>query len=1184
MKRLIGIVVLLMATAALGMWDTVIIDSQGYNGAPATFFDESNDEMYIGVVASSGRVRLYRYDSGAGNWVIVEGDVSANSTNQVPITVGFPSGTHPTLVTSDFATGNYSLNNYFWNSSWLMSQQSFPPYGEVYSLSSIESSSDLMVMGSYWDSGPETIHTVHTSNSGGWQVDYPVERCGNATPEYSRLLYDAEGGLYYYALYTIDGELIIEDDQFGTGWGSAPSTVVASGVISQFDTAIINDGTNSYIYVVYFDTTASPAQMKVTYANISTSPPYSWNDLPQIPIPGGGTHQNSIPAIELFLDSGNNIHPQVAFIGDQTGTIVGCFARHMPHLDEWMPEFFGTGITIDAGYLDMTLDNTGHPYIAFTSSDADIDLTSTKQLNFPPDPFDLIAPLEDEVFTFSDILFDWNDAVDFDNDTVNYTLELSTDTDFATWADHDSGTTSEITLYDVTDSEYYWQVRANDGSHVVYNRDHFWSFRVGADDNPMADSAEAFDVNSQPGIQDGDYVEIIFSEPLDPDYIPTATQLDNALPLSGGHTWLDGNGGVSGILLNDTNVPNDTLRIVLSVDSGVPTVAPSDTIDFDASNGLLVDFDGNPIIGQVIITGGFGPGDVPVFDTSWNFVDTIDYEGTNTLTCRIDPASPADAVYIMVSNGGYNNFTGYTMAYNSDGVWSWDLDGDYLGLNGIHYAFNAVNSSGSALYPAGYPNTTLAAKTAFENLTGPLELPPGNDVTDYRLVSVPALLDNPDANTQFADDFGEYDNSLWRLFIWDAYNETYYEYGIDSPDYLAPGGGFWLITKDGCSEISLHNGVGLPPDTDFSIPLYAGWNLIGNPFSFGIDWVDCNSGGLDVEEPITYGDGGYVPNQTVIYPGGGYWLWSNEDGELIIPPIGSETPPPLPDENPAVAELTPLHSGNMPLPELTNPAKSSNTLAVGGIGRESLAAAETGTAWGDDDSWRLAFTLSDGVSADSNHQLGVDPSASNHYDSLECHDPPGLGGLCNLWFESDWPSRSGSYRTDLREPFVEGSSWSFYATSPSNATLSWHQENGWPEGFAAVLETPAGRRIDLLAENSVSLTAAELASELPFQVFVGNEDYLDGYFSAREVSLSQSYPNPTTGLARIEFSLTEAAPVELAVYDLAGRRVALLSEGTRAVGRHAVGWDASEAAPGVYLYRLTVDGETVATRRLVVTR
>ena len=55
------------------------------------------------------------------------------------------------------------------------------------------------------------------------------------------------------------------------------------------------------------------------------------------------------------------------------------------------------------------------------------------------------------------------------------------------------------------------------------------------------------------------------------------------------------------------------------------------------------------------------------------------------------------------------------------------------------------------------------------------------------------------------------------------------------------------------------------------------------------------------------------------------------------------------------------------------------------------------------------------------------------------------------------------------------------------------------------------------------------------------------------------------------------------MYDAAGRRVAVLAEGYEAAGEHAVSWDASGHAPGVYLYQLNAGGDSIV-RRFVVSR
>lgn len=69
--------------------------------------------------------------------------------------------------------------------------------------------------------------------------------------------------------------------------------------------------------------------------------------------------------------------------------------------------------------------------------------------------------------------------------------------------------------------------------------------------------------------------------------------------------------------------------------------------------------------------------------------------------------------------------------------------------------------------------------------------------------------------------------------------------------------------------------------------------------------------------------------------------------------------------------------------------------------------------------------------------------------------------------------------------------------------------------------------------------------------------------------LTGNYPNPFNPQTTIAFSMPEAATVRLAVYDLLGRRVALLVDGNLGAGRHEVRFDATNLPSGQYLYRLS---------------
>ena len=86
-----------------------------------------------------------------------------------------------------------------------------------------------------------------------------------------------------------------------------------------------------------------------------------------------------------------------------------------------------------------------------------------------------------------------------------------------------------------------------------------------------------------------------------------------------------------------------------------------------------------------------------------------------------------------------------------------------------------------------------------------------------------------------------------------------------------------------------------------------------------------------------------------------------------------------------------------------------------------------------------------------------------------------------------------------------------------------------------------------------------------------------------ELALTGAYPNPTSGLSTVAFALPEAADVELAAYDVLGRRVAVLASGAAEAGTHEATFDASVLPAGLYVVRLRA-GEQVLTQRVTVAR
>ena len=82
--------------------------------------------------------------------------------------------------------------------------------------------------------------------------------------------------------------------------------------------------------------------------------------------------------------------------------------------------------------------------------------------------------------------------------------------------------------------------------------------------------------------------------------------------------------------------------------------------------------------------------------------------------------------------------------------------------------------------------------------------------------------------------------------------------------------------------------------------------------------------------------------------------------------------------------------------------------------------------------------------------------------------------------------------------------------------------------------------------------------------------------------LEQNYPNPFNPQTRIEYSIPESGQVSLAVFNVLGERVATLVDSAQSPGTYQADWNASDLASGVYLYRLSVNGVTVASRQLIL--
>ena len=82
--------------------------------------------------------------------------------------------------------------------------------------------------------------------------------------------------------------------------------------------------------------------------------------------------------------------------------------------------------------------------------------------------------------------------------------------------------------------------------------------------------------------------------------------------------------------------------------------------------------------------------------------------------------------------------------------------------------------------------------------------------------------------------------------------------------------------------------------------------------------------------------------------------------------------------------------------------------------------------------------------------------------------------------------------------------------------------------------------------------------------------------------LVDSWPNPFNGSTQIRVRMPVAGRLEVTLYDLLGRRVAVLGRGHYAPGDHEITFDGSRLASGVYLIHVEGPQGAEVTRRLVL--
>ena len=83
-----------------------------------------------------------------------------------------------------------------------------------------------------------------------------------------------------------------------------------------------------------------------------------------------------------------------------------------------------------------------------------------------------------------------------------------------------------------------------------------------------------------------------------------------------------------------------------------------------------------------------------------------------------------------------------------------------------------------------------------------------------------------------------------------------------------------------------------------------------------------------------------------------------------------------------------------------------------------------------------------------------------------------------------------------------------------------------------------------------------------------------------QAAMMKSGQNPFTSETTLEYHIAQDAHVSVVIYDVTGKMVKILEDQDLPAGDYQAKWQANEAASGIYIARILVDGQPVQSIKL----
>ena len=306
--------------------------------------------------------------------------------------------------------------------------------------------------------------------------------------------------------------------------------------------------------------------------------------------------------------------------------------------------------------------------------------------------------------------------------------------------------------------------------------------------------------------------------------------------------------------------------------------------------------------------------------------------------------------------------------------------------------------------------------------------------------------------------------------------------------------------------------------------LRQGWNQIGNPYNFQIDWnevlnqngIESEVGGLKVFE----GDG-YV-DQTVLKPFEGAFVFSESSAVLNIPLVAEGSTSRVRESFSANLNwFVDLH--------LEMADKHSNFLKIGMLASDGNA-----------------------------YKSAIPPKFIEYVELASIHEN-------DFW---------KSYDTDFSN-FKNEHSWSITinqnVSQLENSVLKWGKINSLSKGQLMLVDEAAQVVIDMVLNNQYVFNTS---TQRNFKILYHSNGVRG--IDIPNVQVGKVYPNPVISTASIPVILPSSEnkyQIEMLIFDIKGRQMGSAANFNLDAGIHQLEIGSNAMPSGLYLYRLNVLGK-----------